>query len=182
MHDKLRSDSDSNGKPRKCNADQLPEYLNELVGHLPLDRLVFVCIGTDRSTGDALGPLVGSALVRRGITEVIGTLEAPCDASNLERRIADIPEDRIIIAVDACLGHPSTVGDYLIHDQPLIPAQSVGTELPAVGHYSIAAVVNMNSPKPYWTLQTTSLYAVMRQADKVAEAIVRCFMDTSSHK
>lgn len=175
MHSINRTDLVGSTKPYKCSSDQLEACLQQLVGNLALDKLLFVCIGTDRSTGDALGPLVGSELVRRGFTEVIGTLEAPCDASNLEQLVSAIPEDRIVIAIDACLGHPGTVGHYLIHNKPLLPAESVGVRLPAVGHYSIAVVVNVNSPKPYWTLQTTSLHAVMRQADELANALHRCF-------
>lgn len=40
---------------------ELSEILLELI---PFDheKLVFCCIGTDRSTGDALGPIVGSQL------------------------------------------------------------------------------------------------------------------------
>ena len=37
----------------------------ELLGLLPIGKnqpIVFVCIGTDRSTGDSLGPLVGTLL------------------------------------------------------------------------------------------------------------------------
>lgn len=45
--------------------------------------LLFCCIGTDRSTGDALGPLTGSLLT--GLPsfpfEVVGTLEKPLHLS-----------------------------------------------------------------------------------------------------
>ncbi|MBT1288497.1 DUF1256 domain-containing protein, partial [Phocaeicola dorei] len=38
---------------------------NFLLSHIPIKTnmpLILVCIGTDRSTGDALGPLVGTKL------------------------------------------------------------------------------------------------------------------------
>jgi len=175
MHDLPRIKSCDESKPLKCNAEQLRSCLRTIAHQIPREKLVFVCIGSDRSTGDSLGPLVGSGLLRSGFTEVIGSLDAPCDASNLIQRIVDIPEDRVVIAIDACLGHASTVGYYLVHDKPLQPAESVGTVLPAVGHYSIAAVVNANGPKPYWTLATTSLYDVIRQAKEITEAIVLTF-------
>lgn len=41
----------------------------------------------------------------------------------------------------------------------------------AIGTYSIAGVVNESSLKPYWTLQSTSLYRVMRMAEEIADAI-----------
>ena len=42
-------------------------------------QVVFLCIGTDRSTGDSLGPLIGSKLAAEvtGDVTVIGTLEHP---------------------------------------------------------------------------------------------------------
>ena len=49
--------------------------------------LTVVCIGTDRSTGDALGPLVGSRLTEwrsvRDRIRVVGTLDEPVHAGNL---------------------------------------------------------------------------------------------------
>ena len=48
------------------------------------DGVVFLCIGTDRSTGDSLGPLIGYKLKEQKIrrVEIVGTLERPvhCDA------------------------------------------------------------------------------------------------------
>lgn len=66
-------------------------------------QVVFLCIGTDRSTGDSLGPLIGSRLEAEGIGDavVIGTLEHPVHAVNLDRTLEHIEEhypDAIIIA------------------------------------------------------------------------------------
>ena len=57
-------------------------------------EVVFACIGTDRSTGDALGPLVGQRLRRLGCTaeNVIGTLEEPLHALNLAERLGPLAE------------------------------------------------------------------------------------------
>ena len=48
--------------------------------------LLFLCIGTDRSTGDSLGPLIGYKLKERRMrnAKVLGTLEKPVHAMNLE--------------------------------------------------------------------------------------------------
>ncbi|WP_276322274.1 DUF1256 domain-containing protein [Cohnella luojiensis] len=54
---------------------------------------------------------------------------------------------------------------------PLVPAQSVNRKFPAIGAYSIAGVVNAVSMKPYWTLQSTSLYHVMGMAKEISGAI-----------
>mgnify|MGYP000423502120 CR=1 FL=1 len=50
------------------------------------DGIMFLCIGTDRSTGDSLGPLVGHMLRSRRLkgAAVIGTLDKPVHAMNLD--------------------------------------------------------------------------------------------------
>ena len=51
------------------------------------NRIAVVCIGTDRSTGDSFGPLVGFMLSRCRIYDfdVYGTIEEPVHAMNLKR-------------------------------------------------------------------------------------------------
>ena len=64
---------------------------NFLLSHIPIKThipIILVCIGTDRSTGDALGPLVGTKLEQVGIKnfQVFGTLDEPVHALNLEEK------------------------------------------------------------------------------------------------
>ncbi|MGG1553854.1 spore protease YyaC [Paenibacillus ferrarius] len=162
---------------KKCKADELAEQLKAIATDegLIAERVAFVCIGTDRSTGDALGPLVGSRLAELGYKSVVGTLEAPCDASNLPQRLAEIPAGVTVIAVDACLGQKLSVGMYQLSNQPIAPGKSVGKVLPQVGDYTIAAIVNADGPRQYSVLQTTSLYHVMQMAEDVVRAIVNAF-------
>ncbi|THF77508.1 spore protease YyaC [Cohnella fermenti] len=134
------------------------------------DAIRFLCIGTDRSTGDSLGPWVGTMLRERGFGRVHGTLEAPCDADRLPAEIASLTAGEPVVAIDACLGRPENVGRCLLAEGPLQPARSVGGSFPPVGAYSVAAVVNAVGPKPYWTLQTTSLYRVLTMAEEIANA------------
>lgn len=151
-------------------ADQLVSFFTQVYTEHREEEVTFVCIGTDRSTGDALGPLTGSYLCDRGFTRVIGTLSSPCDATNLETYLADIPHGQIIIAIDACLGATANVGRFICKTTALLPARSVKGQLPPVGNYSIAGIVNRNGPKPYSILQMTSLYQVMNMATQIADA------------
>ncbi|AZS17249.1 spore protease YyaC [Paenibacillus lutimineralis] len=160
---------------KRISGNELISFFQEIRKRHEGDTITFLCIGTDRSTGDALGPLVGSRLEEHGFVNVVGSLSHPCDADNLEQRLAAIPVGHIIVAIDASLGASASVGCYLVSAQPLFPAQSVGYALPAAGHYSVAAVVNVKGPKPYWTLQMTSLYKVMQMAEEITRAIVTAF-------
>ena len=164
-----------NNKRTKMDGTGLIAFFREIAMEHPAGNITFLCIGTDRSTGDALGPLTGSRLLEYGFPHVTGTLPSPCDANNLLDRISEIPEGQIIIAVDACLGQPAALGYFYASSAPLRPAQSVGLCLPAVGHYSLAAIVDIHGPRPYRTLQTTPLHRVMLMAENIASAAAKGF-------
>lgn len=156
---------------KRIHRDELAGFFRSILEDgVPKERLCFLCIGTDRSTGDALGPLVGTFLAERGVRGVTGTLERPCDAANLAERLREIPPDAVVVAIDACLGLPSSVGAYQVADGPLAPGKSVGKRLPSVGDYSIAAIVNDARGRTYSVLQHTSLHVVMRMAKEIADS------------
>lgn len=163
------------GKRNRLKAEELSSFFREISEQHAVEQITFLCIGTDRSTGDALGPLTGSKLLEYGFPHVVGTLPSPCDADNLVARISGIPAGHIVIAVDASLGPPLALGLFFASHEPLQPAQSIGLHLPAVGHYSLAAIVDINGPKPYRTLQTTPLYRVMLMAGQIADAAAAGF-------
>lgn len=160
----------------KLRSEQLAGFFQTIRDEgVRLESITFLCIGTDRSTGDALGPLVGTFLEEAGYRQVVGTLSAPCDGSNMEERVAQLPPDGVIIAIDACLGKPQSVGQYQVANMPIEPGKSVGKRLPPVGDYSIAAIVNVDGPKKYWILQNTSLHHVVRMAKDVVAAVQAVF-------
>jgi putative sporulation protein YyaC len=136
-----------------------------------LKNLIFFCIGTDRSTGDSLGPLVGSKLLERGFTNVIGTLEDPTHAINLSERINEIKKGSIVMAIDACLGQPSSVAKFRVEAAPIKPGGGVNKDLPPVGDVHIAGVVNVGGFMEYFVLQNTRLSLVMKMADDIVNAI-----------
>lgn len=79
------------------------------------DGIMFLCIGTDRSTGDSLGPLVGHMLRSRRLkgAAVIGTLDKPVHAMNLDlyaRYIRLHYPDYVVVAIDASVGSLDHVG------------------------------------------------------------------------
>lgn len=138
-------------------------------------RLVVVGIGTDRSTGDSLGPLVGSRLVQQvpGLT-VLGTLDNPVHAANLTEHLqalyAQVPRP-LVLAIDACLGQKESVGFITLAEGPLRPGAGVHKELPAVGDLHITGVVNVGGYMEYMVLQNTRLSLVMRMAERIAAAV-----------
>ncbi|WP_051330775.1 spore protease YyaC [Aneurinibacillus terranovensis] len=143
------------------------------------DLIVF-CIGTDRSTGDSLGPLVGSKLEnlypRNAI--IYGTLDAPVHAVNLEDTltiIQDRYENPLIIAIDACLGQLSSVGKITVSHGPIKPGAGVKKKLPEVGTFHITGIVNIGGFMEYFVLQNTRLSIVMRMADIISHSLNKAF-------
>lgn len=140
-------------------------------------QLIILCIGTDRSTGDSLGPLVGAKLKSMKCMmniPVFGTLNEPVHAVNLQETIKiinrDFP-DSFIIAVDACLGKTESVGYISIKEGPLQPGTGVNKSLPAVGDLHIVGIVNVGGFMEYMVLQNTRLSLVMKMADTISEGI-----------
>ncbi|WP_274365440.1 spore protease YyaC [Paenibacillus thermotolerans] len=159
----------------------LRRFLHDVKMGIGAQPVTFLCIGTDRSSGDALGPLVGTSLRKAGFVRVIGTLEEPCDANTLPAFLSAlqaVPDDSrgVVIAVDAGLGRAESVGKYQVSAGPVLPGASLGRELPGVGDYGIAGIVNTAGPRnKFAVLQTTSLHRVMGMAEQIVSAVSEIF-------
>ena len=159
----------------------LGEYLRQQIRLLSqtvkgTSEILLLCIGTDRSTGDCLGPLTGSLLSETpGIGVMIkGTLNEPVHATNLREAIADIEAlegNPLVIAVDACLGRSENVGYINVNHGPLKPGTGVNKVLPEVGDMHITGIVNLGGYMEYLVLQNTRLSLVMKMATSIAKAI-----------
>ncbi len=143
--------------------------------------LVFLCIGSDRATGDSLGPIIGYKLKQRHLSSVsvYGTLENPVHAKNLEeviRSIHDTFNQPFIIAIDASLGKSSHIGYFTLGEGSLKPGAGVGKDLPHVGNLYITGIVNLSGFLEHSLLQTTRLHTVMALADQISTGISYCLM------
>ena len=155
-------------------ADALCRVLQS--ARLPGQPLVFLCIGTDRSTGDCLGPLVGRSLAAwvASWVHVVGSLDDPVHASNLEEAMTQVEQtwpEASVVAVDACLGRLETVGTITVGAGPLCPGAGVNKTLPQVGGAYVTGTVNVGGFMEYFVLQNTRLSLVVRMADVVAEGL-----------
>lgn len=152
---------------------KIAESMQLLLASAPLKHtIIFMCIGTDRSTGDALGPLTGSKI--KSISKyphIFGTLAEPVHAKNLTATITNIKQNYtcpLIIAIDACLGHSDHVGSITLGHGPLKPGAAVNKDLPSVGDMFITGIVNVGGFMEHMVLQSTRLHLVMEMADTIA--------------
>lgn len=138
-------------------------------------QIVVLCIGTDRSTGDCLGPLTGTKLKALNLFPLVyGTLDEPVHATNLESMLKTIHSTvahPFIIAVDACLGKLESVGRVTVGQGSVKPGAAVNKDLPAVGNAYITGIVNVGGFMEHLVLQSTRLNLVMKMADTIAHGL-----------
>lgn len=149
--------------------------------------VIILCIGTDRSTGDSLGPLIGNKLksVVKNNFILYGTLEYPVHAKNLSKVLTEIKKNYTnpyIIAIDACLGNIQNIGNIIIEDKPLSPGAAMNKNLPKVGDLSITGIVNISGALEFMVLQNTRLYTVMHIADVISRGIYHSILKTVGSK
>jgi len=164
--------------------NRLAQRLESQLAPLPLDRrIVIVCVGTDRSTGDSLGPLVGTTLSREANPQfdLYGTLDEPVHAMNLTETLLRISRSTprpYVIAIDACLGQVSSVGCIQIGTGPVRPGAGVNKDLPPVGDMHMTGIVNVGGFMEYFVLQNTRLNLVMKMADIISQSLLQAIRNT----
>lgn len=138
--------------------------------------IVFVCIGTDRSTGDSLGPLIGYKLNNLKYQNVFvhGNLDDPVHAKNLDQVMKSIFEQYnkpFIVAIDACLGKMEHVGYITVGEGSIKPGSGVNKDLMPIGDMHITGIVNFGGFMDFLVLQNTRLSVVMKMADLISMSI-----------
>ena len=160
---------------------EIGEYLyNKLKSEFINNRtIIFLCIGSDRSTGDSLGPLVGHNLKNfRNNSKniyVYGSLDCPIHCQNLYDTLNKIYlnfDNPFIVAIDAALGACQNVGKVLISDSPLLPGLALEKNLTPVGNMSLIGVVNISSKSQFIILQNTRLNTVFHLAESISKGIL----------
>lgn len=144
-------------------------------------NIIFLCIGTQRLTGDAFGPLTGNRLTtllndaRR--INVIGTLEnsvSLCNINNIVQRIKNTYTNPFIIAIDSALSTPANIGSICVCEGGLTVGTSLNRSGVTVGEMNIRAVVGRNcgnANQNLCVLQNVPLSRVVNLAEIVSSGI-----------
>ena len=158
--------------------------------------IIFLCIGSDRATGDSLGPIIGEQLehrlrqlsgsgsrhIQKKVT-IYGTLQQTVHAGNLSvvlSEIYDHYENPFVIAIDASLGVPDHIGYVTLGEGCLRPGIGVRHKLPSAGDIHITGIVNHSTDNNHLTLQTTRLNTVVELSTFISEGILEALHVRSS--
>lgn len=160
---------------------EFAKVLREGVYEKELSDLVFLCIGTDRITGDSFGPLVGYNLKELYKEElkvhIFGDLERPVSSNNIERIIRRIDErysNPYVIAIDSAVSRRDNIGKIVVSERALNLGSSLDKKDIKIGDISIKGVVSedLKDPKENFNLlQNTSLNLVLNMANLTAKGI-----------
>lgn len=143
--------------------------LNNLLNCVPKDivDITYVCIGTDRSIGDSLGPMVGTILNYNNLM-VYGTIESPVHALNVFEYVDKLKEEKTeyVIAIDACIG--TDKGEIKFRNGSIKPGAGAGKKLPKVGDVSVIGIVESDS----CFIHSCRLFTIMKMAEDIADTII----------
>lgn len=161
------------------NYDVLPEYKDDFELDCALLTLgvrpVILCIGSDRVTGDCLGPIVGQMLLERNVNAfVYGDLTRPVTALNLKesiKHIRRVHSDKKVLAIDSSVGKFADVGRIRVSFGSIAPGSADGKKLPKVGDVSITATVTDLSKTPLSSVRLGIVYSLARN---ITDRIIRC--------
>ncbi len=148
-------------------------------------ELVFLCIGTDRMTGDSFGPLVGTKLQElfgeNNIfnINIYGTLNENICYTNVKEKISNIKKvhkNACIIVIDAALSNEENIGKIFVKKEKMSLGKGLYKAKMEVGDISIKAVVGKSyklSKYNFSSLQNISLNRVINLSEIVSEGIVQ---------
>lgn len=144
---------------------------------------VILCIGSDLSVGDSLGPITGTKL-KKALAYmncyVYGTLSKPITAHEVKYMnefLRLTHPDSPIIAIDAAVGNAGDIGLIKIARRPLKPGSGANKKLQKVGDVSIMGIIAEQSVFNYSLFAATRLNVIYKMAEIISEGVATFMLD-----
>lgn len=144
---------------------------------------VILCVGSDLSVGDSLGPVTGTKLKQAlaGLNcYVYGTLAKPITAHEVKYMndfLRFTHPDSPIIAIDAAVGLAGDIGLIKIAKRALKPGSGANKRLQKVGDVSIMGIIAEQSVFNYSLFSATRLNVVYKMSEIIAEGVASFVLD-----
>lgn len=110
--------------------------------------IIFLCIGTNKVTGDSLGPIVGTNLQKmlkgNKRIKVFGNMNNPINALNIKENIDYINKmymDKYIIVIDSAVSDKNLIGEIFITRNKTILGNGINNKISEIGDISIKCSV-----------------------------------------
>ena len=144
---------------------------------------VILCIGSDLSVGDSLGPVTGTKLKQSlaGLNcYVYGTLAKPITAHEVKYMnefLKCTHPDSPIIAIDAAVGNAGDIGLIKVAKRGLRPGSGANKKLNKVGDVSIMGIIAEQSVFNYSLFSATRLNVIYKMSEIIAEGVTSFILD-----
>ena len=138
---------------------------------------VILCIGSDLSVGDSLGPVTGTKLkekLKNLNCYVYGTLAKPITAHEVKYMnefLRQTHPSSPIIAVDAAVGLAGDIGLIRLAKGAIKPGSGANKKLSKVGDISVMGIVAEHSVFNYSLFSATRLNIIYKMAEIISEGI-----------
>lgn len=138
---------------------------------------VIVCVGSDLSVGDSLGPVTGTKLaekLRGQNVYVYGTLAKPITAHEVKYMssfLQNTHPSSPVIAIDAAVGVAGDIGLIKLANHPLAPGSGANKRLNKIGDVSILGIVAEKSLFNYSLFSATRLNVIYKMSEIIAEGV-----------
>lgn len=144
---------------------------------------VILCIGSDLSVGDSLGPVTGTKLKQQlaGLNcYVYGTLAKPITAHEVKYmndflRLTHPASP--IIAIDAAVGNAGDIGLIRVAGRGLRPGSGANKRLAKVGDVSVMGIIAEQSVFNYSLFSATRLNVVYKMSEIIADGVTSFVLD-----
>ena len=149
---------------------------------------VIVCIGSDLSVGDSLGPVTGTKLKERLKGQnvyVYGTLAKPITAHEVKytnQFIRITHPDSTVIAIDAAVGTAGDIGLIKVAKRGLKPGSGANKRLAKVGDVSVMGIVAEKSLFNYSLFSATRLNIVYKMAEIIADGVATFIIESLQNR
>lgn len=139
-------------------------------------KCLILCIGTDKISGDSLGPAVGSLLRDRyrlpyPVFGVEGCCVNGINLPEYRQLLTAHYKDTPVIAVDAAVGDEHEVGTVKYRKGGVKAGGALGRESDYIGDIGILGVVGIKSHDALSTLMATPYSDVIALAERIAASL-----------
>lgn len=138
---------------------------------------VIVCVGTDATIGDTLGPLVGTKLMEsKANCYVYGNLSATITAKEvptIKKFLASVHPLAKILVVDAAVGIEDDVGKIKLYKDGIFPGLGADKNLPKLGDGSIIGIVSPRSKNNMVFMNFTRFSPIYKMAETISQGILQ---------
>lgn len=138
---------------------------------------IILCIGSDLSVGDSLGPITGTKLKEKlaGLNcYIYGTLSKPITAHEVKymNEFLKLTHPNCpVIAVDAAVGLAGDIGLIKIAKHAIKPGSGANKKLAKVGDVSVMGIVAERSVFNYSLFSATRLNIIYKMSEIISEGI-----------